>query len=65
MVERDSRKSGTPLRCSIAEILERKASRIYGLVWKIGVLDGMTKYFTYEMVQLSFRLTGLEAQEYL
>lgn len=63
--ERDLRKRGTPLRCSIAEILEGKASRIYGLVWKIGVFDGMAKYLTYEMVRLGYGLTGLEAEENL
>lgn len=63
--DRDLRKRGTPLRCSIAEILEGKASRIYGLVWKIGVSGGTARYLTYEMVRLGFELTGLEAEEYL
>lgn len=35
------------------------------MIRKIGVFDGMTKYLTYEMVRLGYRLTGLEAEEYL
>ncbi|KAG6361343.1 hypothetical protein INS49_009568 [Diaporthe citri] len=54
-----------PLCCLIAEILEGKAPRIYGLVWKIGVFYGKVKYLTYEMVRLGYVLTGLEAEEYL
>lgn len=63
--ERDLRKRGTPLRCSIAEFLEGKASRINGLIRKIGVFDGMAKYLKYEMARLGYGLTGLEAEEYL
>ena len=56
---------GNPLRYSIADVLEGNASRIYGLVGKIGVFPGMEEELTYELVRLGYGLTGLEAEQHL
>jgi hypothetical protein len=45
--------------------LDGKASRIYGLVEKIGVFHGMEEKLTYELVRLGYGLTGLEAEQHL
>ncbi|KAK4146978.1 uncharacterized protein C8A04DRAFT_34528 [Dichotomopilus funicola] len=52
--EQGLEKRGNPLRYSIAEVLEGTASRIYGVVGKIGVFDGMEE-----------ELTGPEAEQYV
>jgi hypothetical protein len=56
---------GNPLRYSIADVLEGKASRIYGLVGNIGVFPGMEEELTYELVRLGYGLRGLEAEQHL
>ncbi|KND91973.1 hypothetical protein TOPH_03289 [Tolypocladium ophioglossoides CBS 100239] len=56
---------GRPLRVSIAETLEGKASRIYGLAEKLGIFKGMAEDLTYEMLRLGHGLTGLEAKRHL
>ena len=63
--ERALEKRGYPLHCSIAEVLEGKASRIYGLVGKIGVFHGMEEELTYELVRLGYGFTGPEAEQHL
>ncbi|TQV90079.1 3-hydroxyisobutyrate dehydrogenase protein [Cordyceps javanica] len=63
--ERALAKRGYPLHCSISEVLEGMASRIYGLVGKIGLFPGMEEELTYELVRLGYGLTGPEAEQYL
>ncbi len=63
--ERALEKRGNPLHRSIAEVLDGKASRIYGLVGKIGVFHGMEEALIYELVRLGYGLTGPEAEKYL
>ncbi|KAK4033372.1 hypothetical protein C8A01DRAFT_50020 [Parachaetomium inaequale] len=63
--ERALEERGNPLHCSIAEVLDGKASRIYGLVGKIGVFHGMEEELTYELVRLGYGLTGPEAEQHL
>ena len=63
--ERALEKKGNPLHHSIAEVLEGKASRIYGLAGKIGVFHGMEEELTYELVRLGYGLTGQEAEQHL
>ena len=63
--ERALEKRGSPLHYSIAEVLEGKASRIYGLVEKIGVFHGMEEELTYELVRLAYGLTGPEAERHI
>jgi hypothetical protein len=63
--ERALEKRGNSLHYSIAEVLEGKASRIYGLVGKIGVFHGMEDELTYELVRLGYGLTGPEAEQHL
>ncbi|EJT74690.1 hypothetical protein GGTG_08528 [Gaeumannomyces tritici R3-111a-1] len=63
--ERALEKRGKPLHYSIAEVLDGKASRIYGLVEKIGVFHGMEEELTYELVRLGYGLTGPEAEQHL
>jgi hypothetical protein len=63
--ERALEKGGNSLHYSIAEVLEGKASRIYGLVGKIGVFHGMEEELTYELVRLGYGLTGPEAEQHL
>ena len=63
--ERALEKRGNALHCSIAEVLDGKASRIYGLVGKIGVFHGMEEELTYELVRLGYGLTGQEAEQHL
>lgn len=58
-------KRGHPLHCSIADVLGGKASRIYGLVGKIGVFHGMEEELTCELVRLGYGLTGPEAEQHL
>jgi hypothetical protein len=57
------KRGNNALRCSIAEVLDGKASRIYGLAGKIGVFHGMEEEeLTYELVRLGYGLTGQEAE---
>ncbi|KAJ8127251.1 hypothetical protein O1611_g6386 [Lasiodiplodia mahajangana] len=63
--ERALEKRGNSLHYSIAEVLEGEASRIYGLVGKIGVFHGMEEELTYELVRLGYGLAGLEAEQHL
>ncbi|KAK1250800.1 hypothetical protein MKX07_005355 [Trichoderma sp. CBMAI-0711] len=61
--ERGLEEKGYALRCSIADVLESKASRIYGLVEKIGSFTGLEEELTYELVRLGYGLKGLEAEQ--
>ncbi|KAH6624982.1 hypothetical protein B0J18DRAFT_479693 [Chaetomium sp. MPI-SDFR-AT-0129] len=63
--EQGLEKRGNPLHYSIAEVLEGTASRIYGVVGKIGVFDGMEEELTYELVRLGYGLTGPEAEQHV
>ncbi|KAK0628687.1 hypothetical protein B0T17DRAFT_162148 [Bombardia bombarda] len=63
--ERALERRGNPLHYSIAEVLEGRASRIYGLVGKIGVFHGMEEELTYELVRLGYGLTGPEAEQHV
>lgn len=63
--ERALKKRGNPLHASIADVLEGKASRIFGLVEKIGVFHGMEEELTYELVRLGYGLTGQEAERHI
>jgi hypothetical protein len=63
--ERALEKRGNSLHYSITEVLEGKASRIYGLVGKIGVFYGMEEELTYELVRLGYGLIGPEAEQHL
>ncbi|KAL6891163.1 hypothetical protein HDV57DRAFT_513613 [Trichoderma longibrachiatum] len=61
--ERRLEEKGSALECSIADVLEGKASRIYGLVEKISSFTGMEEELTYEIVRLGYGLTGSEAEQ--
>jgi hypothetical protein len=61
--ERGLEEKGNSLKCSIADVLESKASRIYGLVEKISSFKGMEEELTYELVRLGYGLKGLEAEQ--
>jgi hypothetical protein len=63
--ERALERRGNPLGYSIAKVLEGTASRIYGLVEKIGVFHGMEEELTYELVRLGYGLTGPEAVQHV
>lgn len=63
--ERVLEERGKPLHYSLAEVLEGKASRIYGLVGKIGVFQGMEEELTYELVRLGYGLTGPEVEQHI
>ncbi|UKZ76491.1 hypothetical protein TrVFT333_004197 [Trichoderma virens FT-333] len=63
--ERALERRGNPLRRSIADVLEGKASRICGVAGKIGIFDGMEEELTYELVRLGYGLTGSEAEEHV
>ncbi|KAK3366912.1 hypothetical protein B0T24DRAFT_682088 [Lasiosphaeria ovina] len=54
-----------PLRCSIAQVLEGTAARIYGLAGMIDVFRGMEEELTYEMLRLGYGLTGAEAERHV
>ncbi|KAL7938649.1 hypothetical protein V8C35DRAFT_328649 [Trichoderma chlorosporum] len=56
---------GSPLHRSIADVLEGKASRICGVVDKIGIFDGMEEDLTYELVRLGYGLTGSKAEQHI
>ncbi|KAK0127973.1 hypothetical protein ONS96_007467 [Cadophora gregata f. sp. sojae] len=56
---------GRPLQKSIADVLDGAASRIYALLEKVGVFQGMEEELTYEMVRLAYGFDGDEAKKYL
>lgn len=58
-------KGGRSLHHSIAETLDGKASRIYGLIERFGVYHGMEEQLTCELVHLGFGLKGPEAEQFL
>ncbi|RDL40602.1 Uncharacterized protein BP5553_00581 [Venustampulla echinocandica] len=59
----DSR--GRSLRKSIADTLDGPASRIYAILGKPDVFDGMEEELTYEMVRLAYGFDDEEVKEYL
>ncbi|KAK4157270.1 hypothetical protein C8A00DRAFT_29836 [Chaetomidium leptoderma] len=56
---------GLPCFASLAAILEGTPSRIYGIVERGGVFDGMEEMLTRELVRLGYGLTGDAAKKLL
>jgi hypothetical protein len=52
------------LQKSIADVLDGAASRIYAILEKFGVFEGMEEELTYEMVRLAYRFDREEAKKY-
>jgi hypothetical protein len=50
---------------SIADVLDGAASRIYAILEKFGVFEGMEEELTYEMVRLAYGFDREEAKKYL
>lgn len=56
---------GRPLQKSIADVLDGAASRIYAILEKFGVFEGMEEELTYEMVRLAYGFDREETKRYL
>jgi len=56
---------GRCLQKSIADLLDGAASRIYAMLEKFGVFEGMEEELTYEMVRLAYGFDREEAEKYL
>lgn len=57
--------TGRPLQRSIADVLDGAASRIYAILEKFGVFEGMEEELTYEMVRLGYGYGREQAEQYL
>jgi Choline/ethanolamine kinase len=56
---------GRPLQRSIADVLDGAASRIYAILEKFGVFEGMEEELTCEMVRLAYGFDGEGTKKYL
>lgn len=56
---------GRSLQKSIADMLDGAASRIYAILEKFGVFEGMEEELTYEMARLAYGFNREEAKKYL
>jgi hypothetical protein len=65
LAEQYLEKIGAPVSPSVANALQQSASRIYGILEKLGGFFGTSEELTYEMVRLAFGIEGDEAKEYL
>lgn len=63
--EKSLEKEGRFAQVSIADVLDGPASRIYAVVEKLGVFEGMEEELTHEMIRLAYGFYGEEARKYL
>jgi hypothetical protein len=65
MEEQALKSRGRSSQKSIADVLDGAVSKIYAILEKFGVFEGMEEELTYEMVRLAYGFDREEVKKYL